>query len=276
MSVKSDIKKVRDKFKRYLCKDENRVAKLAEKVPGMALSEAGKMFSPMKPVSKEEVAAHLSEAWQDPEIPQRQYELFVKKQLEDYRNGQPLDVYDNIIDIIKSNIDIDESKRILEIGCSSGYYNEALKIKGVTAEYSGCDYSEVFIDFARKLYPDIDFQVQDARALTYPDGSFDIAVSGGCLLHIMDYEKAITETARVAKDYVIFHRTPVLHKKETSYFIKTAYGVKMFEIHFNERELLRLMKKNNLRLVDIITFNAAFEDSIGDFYAYKTYLCEKL
>ncbi len=241
----------------------------------MVPTESNSLFSQMVPVSKEEVETNLSEAWQNPEVPQRQYELFVKKQLEDYRNGQPLDVYDNIIDIIKDNIDIDATKSILEIGCSSGYYNEALKIKGVKAEYSGCDYSGAFIDFARKLYPGIDFQEQDARSLTYPDSSFNIAISGCCLLHIMAYEKALAETARVAKDYVIFHRTPVLHKKETSYFIKTAYGVKMFEIHFNERELFRLMKKNDLRIIDVITFDACFEESIGDFYAYKTYLCEK-
>ncbi len=252
------------------------IQKLIRKRKNIISEENKKLFSPLVLVNKEEIEQHLTEAWRAPVIPKRQYNLFVEEQLKDYRQGLPVEPFDVLVNILKDNIDRLEHLKILEIGCSSGYYSEVLKIKGINSKYYGCDYSGYFIESAQKLFPGIEFQVQDASSLTYADGSFDIVVSGCCLLHIMDYETAIKETARVAKDYIVFHRTPVLHKKATSYFIKTAYGVKMFEIHFNERELLRLMNKNNLRLVDIITFNATFEDSIGDFHAYKTYLCRKI
>lgn len=225
---------------------------------------------------KEDVERKLFQAWQDPSLPQRQFDTYTKKQLEDYRKGLPIEPFDVLVIILRDNISNIEKKTALEIGCATGYYSEVLKIKGIESEYHGCDYSESFIEFARRLFPGIDFQVQDACSLTYPDDSFDIVISGCCLLHIMEYEKAIRETVRVAKDYVIFHRTPVLHRKETSYYIKTAYGVKMFEVHFNERELLRLFRENGLRVTDVITFNASFEETIRDFYAYKTYLCQKM
>jgi SAM-dependent methyltransferase len=224
-------------------------------------------------VRKEDITNDLSDSWKDDRVPQQQYEICTKEEINNYKNKIPVLPFDVFIDILKENIPNLDDKTILEIGCSSGYYSEVLKIKGIKAEYHGCDYSSAFIEFAKELYPGLDFQVQEACGLSYPDCSFDIIVSGCCLLHIMDYEKAIAEAARTAKEYVVFHRTPVLHRKETSYYVKTAYGVRMFEIHFNERELLGIMRKNGLRVEDIITFNAFVGDS--DFFAYKTFLCSK-
>ncbi len=224
-------------------------------------------------VRKEDIANELCDSWKDAGVPRQQYEICTRKEINNYKNNMPVLPFDVFVDILKENVPKLDDKTMLEIGCSSGYYNEVLKIKGIKAEYHGCDYSPAFIEFAKELYPGLDFQVQDACGLTYSDGSFDIVVSGCCLLHIMDYKKAIAEAARTAKEYVVFHRTPVLHRKETSYYVKTAYGVRMFEIHFNERELLRLMRKNGLSLEDITTFNASVEDS--DFFAYKTYFCSK-
>jgi SAM-dependent methyltransferase len=226
-------------------------------------------------IQKHDIKTFLSDSWKDPLIPQRQYESCAKKELENYAKGLPVEPYDVLVNILKDTIPDLHEKSILEVGCSSGYYNEVLKIKGINAKYHGCDYSESFVNFAKRLFSAVDFQVQDACALTYQDRSFDIVISGGCLLHIMDYEKAIQEAARVAKKYVVFHRTPVLHAKETSYYVKTAYGVEMFEIHFNERELLKIFRKNGLKVLDIITFHAMFDKNVQDFYAYKTYLCEK-
>ncbi len=246
-----------------------------KKTPPNKSDEDNGLFSPLQPVSKAEIEAHLSQSWQAPEVPQRQFELFVKKELEGYRAGQAVEVYDTLVSILKKNIDKLSDMTILEIGCSSGYYGEVLKIKGINAEYHGGDYSSPFIEFARQLYPNLDFQVQDACNLSYADNSFDIVISGCCLLHIMEYEQALSEAARVASDYVVFHRTPVLHNRETSFYIKKAYGVKMFEIHFNERELLGLMKKNRLKPVDVVTFGVNPDDALGDACAQKTYLCKK-
>lgn len=226
-------------------------------------------------VPKEDIKPVLSDAWRDPSVPRRQYETCTGRELDNYRNGKPVEPFDVLVTILKEGVPDLDQKSLLEIGCSSGYYCEALKIKGIKAEYHGCDYSESFIAFAKTLFPEIDFQVQDARALTYESGRFDIVVSGCCLLHIMEYEEVIQETARVTKDFVVFHRTPVLHTRETSYYMKTAYEVEMFEIHFNERELLRLFREQGLKVLDIITFSAAYDEKIQDFYAYKTYLCQK-
>jgi ubiquinone/menaquinone biosynthesis C-methylase UbiE len=145
----------------------------------------------------------------------------------------------------------------------------------VKVSYQGCDFSPAFIRIARQIYPAIRFDVEDATRLSYDADSFDIVVSGCCLLHIPEYEKAIAEAARVSREFVVFHRTPVLHMMGPVFFTKNAYGVEMLEIHFNEQQLVRMFAAHNLHLVDVNSHVSLPENRQGDVLFYKTYLCRK-
>jgi ubiquinone/menaquinone biosynthesis C-methylase UbiE len=162
---------------------------------------------------------------------------------------------------------------VLEIGCSSGYYSEVFDIAKLNISYTGVDYSQSFIDLAREYYPQRKFDVQNACCLDFPDESFDLVISGCCLLHIPEYEKAIAESVRVASKFVIFHRTPVVWGENTKYYRKTGYGVEMIEIHFNERALLELLTKHGLRVIKTYILDSSGTEHVGG--ALKTYLCEK-
>lgn len=199
-------------------------------------------------------------AWKSDKIPEKQWRL-VEAQLPNYRKFKHLRVIATMVR--KTHL---RRPKILEIGCSSGYSAEILTREKIPCQYEGCDYSPAFIKMAKQKYPQHQFKLSDATALDYPDSSFDIVISGCCLLHIVDYERAIAEAARVAKKYVVFHRTPILTNTPTTFFTKEAYGVKMLEIHFNEQELFRLFEKSNLRLVS----TQKVTESVND------YLCKKL
>jgi len=216
-------------------------------------------------------ACNLRDAWRNDDLPERQRRL-VDSQLIAYRNGDSNAVFDSFVEVIRT-LNHSECMRLLEVGCSSGYYSEVLALRGVGVEYHGCDYSIGFVDLARRIYPSLSFEVADAANLPYIDKSFDVVVSGCCLLHIPEYESAIAETARVAKKWAVFHRTPVLHNSATRYFTKEAYGVKTLEIHFNESEIVSLFSKYGLNVVDIRTI--AVDWTGGDVFASKTYLCMK-
>ncbi len=217
----------------------------------------------------------LASSWKEEHLPGRQRAL-VETQLRDYRGGRPIDVFNVFIEALDAAVDLSTDATLLEIGCSSGYYSEVLKVAGKTLRYEGCDYSESFITLARTLYPDVPFAVEDATRLTYPDQRFDVVVSGCCLLHIPEYGAAIAEAARIAKHYVIFHRTPVVYGQATRYFRKQAYGVETVEIHFAEDELLKLFSQNGLTLEKTITLYETRDptgQSMGS--AGRTYLCRK-
>lgn len=141
--------------------------------------------------------------------------------------------------------------------------------------YQGCDFSEGFIRMARQIYPSNRFDVEDATRLSYESRSFDIVVSGGCLSLIRDYEKVIAEAVRVSRQFVIFHRIPVLHLAGPAFYTMKAYGVEMLEIHFNEQELVRAFGSHGLQIVDINSHHCLPKGPQADPLIYKTYLCRK-
>lgn len=231
-------------------------------------------YAELAGADRHRIADDLKAAWKSTDIPTQQRKG-VDRVLAAYRAGIPEKGFDVLAEMIRLLSPPSATPlQLLEVGCSSGYYSEALEIKQVNCVYAGCDYSPKFIDMARQFYPALDFRVEDATALRYTDGSFDVVVSGCCLLHIPAYEAAIAEAARVARSHVVFHRTPVLHVRPTTYFSKRAYGIKTVEIHFNEQELVALFAKHALRVVSVATLDVSWRS--GDAFALKTYLCEKV
>ena len=217
----------------------------------------------------------LRNSWQDEAMPKRQREL-VDQQLRQYRSGARVDVFDVFVGSVRALPDLALGASLLEIGCSSGFYSEVMEIAELPVKYSGCDYSDAFIRLAREKYPDVDFSVADTTALHYSDQSFDIVVSGCCLLHIPGYAKGIEETARVARLYAIFHRTPVVWGQPEQWYRKQAYGVETVEIHFNEPEFLALLDKSGLELIATYTLNEESADATrSQGHASRTYVCSK-
>jgi ubiquinone/menaquinone biosynthesis C-methylase UbiE len=162
---------------------------------------------------------------------------------------------------------------VLEVGCSSGFYSEVFDIAGMGVTYTGCDYSDAFIALARQKYPALRFDVEDATAMNYGTDAFDVVISGCCLLHIPEYQAAVAETARVARRYAIFHRTPVVVGQPNKYYRKLAYGVETVDIHFNEPQFLDLLASCGLELIATYTLDESVHGGVGS--ATRTYVCRK-
>ena len=212
----------------------------------------------------------LRAAWHDEAMPQKQRKL-VEQQLRQYRGGARIEVFDVFVDSLLQLPDLAPGMSLLEIGCSSGFYSEVVDIAGLPLKYFGCDYAPAFIELARRKYPALDFRVEDGTNLRYADREFDIVVSGCCLLHIPEYARAVTETARVARRYAIFHRTPVVWDQPEQWYRKKAYGVETVEIHFNEPEFVALLDGNGL---EVLAAHTLHEDAVG-LHAIRTYICRK-
>jgi ubiquinone/menaquinone biosynthesis C-methylase UbiE len=125
-------------------------------------------------------------------------------------------------------------------------------------------------------YPNLIFKISDATKLDFKSKSFDIILSGSCILHIVEYEKAITEAARVTKNFVIFSRTPIIHLTETTFVTKRAYDQEMLEIVFNETELINLFSKNKLGVISTKVLSSFWIRGISEPVYVKSYLCQKL
>ena len=94
-----------------------------------------------------------------------------------------------------------EGDRILDVGCGTGSLSLTLPEVANVASVTGIDQAEVYVSFARSRTTDprFSFQQADARALPFPDASFDRAFSMLVLQFIADAERAVAEMCRVVR-----------------------------------------------------------------------------
>lgn len=105
-------------------------------------------------------------------------------------------------------------RSILDNGCGTGPIYQLIRdivkptddmityVKRWDFKYKGTDYSRTMIETCKELFPEGDFEVQDARKLTEPANSWDCVLLMHALDHLDDYKSAIKEAARVASKYV--------------------------------------------------------------------------
>jgi SAM-dependent methyltransferase len=138
---------------------------------------------------------------------------------------------------------------LLDAGCGSAYYVEIINhYHPGFVQYVGVDYNPEMVEMAQKHYPDLPIYLEDVRSMMFKNNSFDIVLSGACIIHITDWKLVLSEFCRVAAQWVILHRT-YTYDHPTGFQIKDAYGVDVKYYTFNRRELLGEMQANDFDLV---------------------------
>jgi ubiquinone/menaquinone biosynthesis C-methylase UbiE len=91
--------------------------------------------------------------------------------------------------------------RVLEVGCGTGAVTRELAGWPGVAEVVGLDPSPTFLASARRHHPptNVEFLEGDARALQFPDRSFDVVVFHTTLCHVPEPERALGQAARVLR-----------------------------------------------------------------------------
>lgn len=188
-------------------------------------------------ITEDETTEAMTLAWQDKSIPVSQRGL-VQLELEQMYRGHPRPHFSALAELIRPLIA--DGTSVLELGCASGYYYEILEyLLGRRIDYTGVDYSEAMIEMARGFYPRPRFFAADGKSLFFADRQFELVISSCVLLHVTEYRQHIEEACRVARNWVVAHRTPVCRVTPTRRMAKQAYGVETVEFCFNEQELLQ-------------------------------------
>lgn len=94
-----------------------------------------------------------------------------------------------------------DGDRVLDVGCGTANLSLALPEQANVAAVSGIDQADVYVAYARSRTSDprFSFQQADARALPFPDASFDRAFSMLVLQFIPDADRAVAEMRRVVR-----------------------------------------------------------------------------
>ena len=82
---------------------------------------------------------------------------------------------------IQSYLGSGESRRVLDVACGPGAFSDLF----MAESYTGIDLNPNYIAYANKNYRGA-FEVQDARALGFAEGSFDDVLVYGLLHHLGD------------------------------------------------------------------------------------------
>lgn len=138
---------------------------------------------------------------------------------------------DNILSV-KKNI----RANILDVGCGDGSMSKLLSNICSNSTISGVDISENLIKIARKSYPDISFNVDDASLLRIiKSNSIDIIVTNNVLMDLSDLDGAVKNFYRVLKsggDILILMLHPCFplykFKKLQDYYTEKLYAIPSF------------------------------------------------
>jgi ubiquinone/menaquinone biosynthesis C-methylase UbiE len=149
---------------------------------------------------------------------------------------------------------------VLELGCGTGYFTRELACSG--ADIIAIDVSPELLEIARAdcPAPNVRYQIQNACALTYPDGTFD-SVVGSSILHHLEIEEALREVYRVLKpDGTIYFTEPNMLNPQIALqknvpWIKRKLGDSPDETAFFRWWLRRLLEQTGYRDVRIDPFD---------------------
>jgi SAM-dependent methyltransferase len=90
-----------------------------------------------------------------------------------------------------------EGSRVLDVCCGPGMLSAAVLSRGARAV--GLDFSNKFIEIARRNVPGADFRQGDAQSLPYDEDSFDAVVCGYGVIHVPSPDVALREMCRVLR-----------------------------------------------------------------------------
>jgi SAM-dependent methyltransferase len=93
-----------------------------------------------------------------------------------------------------------KGRRILDVGCSTGTCaGQIIDMK--SNSYTGVDISPKYIEIAKRRYADGHFVAMDARHMSFPDATFDVAMFVGALHHMDDAlaRDCLRDVSRVVK-----------------------------------------------------------------------------
>ena len=213
----------------------------------------------------EKTALEIKDNWSKDLIGELQ-RVMVNYQLHQMKLGNAPPLFKIIKDVFNAIDDKKHGYKLLDIGCTSGYYSEIINFFFPNIfDYNGCDYNPTSVELAKQYYPNRNFFVDDLTKLSSNDNEYDITFLSGVIEHVPEYQKGLDELCRITKKYIVLHRIwlqggPTTCSKGTQYFVPVIRN------HYNKRDFFDIFKKQS--------FIPIWESKIYDGNC-KTYLLKK-
>lgn len=97
-------------------------------------------------------------------------------------------------DLLKSIGNLHKGNRVLEIGCGTGIFSVFFAQDGV--QLISIDICQEMLDQAKRKTSNVEFKIDDAENLSFPDNHFDTVVASS-VLHHLDVDRTLQGIWRV-------------------------------------------------------------------------------
>jgi ubiquinone/menaquinone biosynthesis C-methylase UbiE len=154
---------------------------------------------------------------------------------------------------------IKQPDKVLEIGCGTGIFTQKVYLT-TKANITAIDISEELLKQASAKIPEVNFKIDDAMNLSFPDNNFDI-VFGSSILHHLDYQKSSEEIFRVLKPggRLVFAEpnmlNPQIFIQKNVPFIKRWLGDSPDETAVVRWKMKKLLKQTGFKDVEIFPYD---------------------
>lgn len=155
----------------------------------------------------------------------------------------------------------DIPKKILDVGCASGWFISEIAKKNPKTQCYGVDIYGRAIEYGEKNYPNIKFSLADAHVLPFKKDSFDLVICTEVLEHLDNPQDALMEIRRVLKKgatAIIELDSASLLFSITWFIWRKFYGKVWNDSHlhsFNIKKLERMILNCGFEILDRRKFN---------------------
>ncbi len=142
---------------------------------------------------------------------------------------------------------------VLELACGPGNVTKFLKNRLPESHILAVDLAPNMIGLARKILPEVDFQVMDVRNISELDGIFDAVMCSFCLpfLSKLDAAKLIADCAALLVEGGVIYLSTMEGDEKRAGFEKTSFSGET-EIYFNyhkQTELHEVFEKCGFKVL---------------------------
>ncbi len=155
----------------------------------------------------------------------------------------------------------DNPKKILDVGCASGWFLHEISKKFSKTKCIGIDTYKEAILYGKKRYKNLTLVHADCHKIPFPPESFDLVICTEVLEHVLDPKKVVEEIKRVLKPDGI----AVIEMDSGNFLFRIIWywwttmrnGVwKDAHIHpFTAKKLENIIKKGGLKILQKKIFN---------------------
>jgi len=174
---------------------------------------------------------------------------------------------DNIYKTIKNNLDLENNKKYIDIGCGTGNYT--IKFFNDNIDVTGLDISEKMLKIAKNKNDKINWINAKAEKIPFNNNAFDGGICVLAIHHFKSLKKAFTEISRVIKKgkFIIFTALP----EQMKYYWLNEYFPKIMKRSINQmpdyNKIKINLEKSGFKIKDVIKYEIT--NDIKDLFLYS-------